>query len=140
MALAPNTDNAGKNQGTNVQNYFTQLLHENQQINVFISDWTLEHAAEEEAEARHRMSRDAIYTEANVHIRSLEAHADAEHTRRLAFVQQGRHVLASQRKLNSFSQGYFSARQTAKRKGKQHSGALHKTCRLQLVHFTSKHR
>ena len=51
------------------------------------NDWTLEHAAEEEAEARHRMMMDVIYTEANMHFRSLEAHADAEHARRLASIQ-----------------------------------------------------
>ena len=89
-----NTGNAGnENQGANAQNCFTQLAQENQQINVFIDDWTLEHAAEEEAEARHRMMVDVIYTEASMHIRSVEAHADAEHTRRLAFVLQGTHVL-----------------------------------------------
>ena len=31
-----------------------------------------------------------------MHIRSQEAQADAEHTRRLAFVQQGAHILVSQ--------------------------------------------
>ena len=37
-----------------------------------------------------------IYTEAGMHIRSLEAHADAEHSRRLAFIQQGTNVLINQ--------------------------------------------
>ena len=90
--------------GTNAQNYFTQLLQENQQINVFISGWTLEHAAEEQAEARHRVMMDVIYTEASMHIISLEAHADTERSRRLAFVRQGTHVLISQ--LNSEMTAY----------------------------------
>ena len=34
-----------------------------------------------------------------MHIRTLEAHADAEHARRLAFIQQGTNVLITQ--LNS---------------------------------------
>ena len=74
--------------GTKAQNHFTQLLQEGHQINVFINDWSLEHAVEEETEARHRLMMDVIYTEASMHIRSLEAHADAEHARRLAFVQR----------------------------------------------------
>ena len=37
-----------------------------------------------------------IYTEVGMHIRSLEAHADAEHSRRLAFIQQGTNVLINQ--------------------------------------------
>ena len=57
---------------------------------------------------------DVSYTEASMHIRSSEAHADAEHTRRLAFVQQGMHVLVSQLNTEmtakSFRQGYFAAR------------------------------
>ena len=37
-----------------------------------------------------------IYSEAELHIRSLEAHADAEHTRRLGFIQQSTSVLINQ--------------------------------------------
>ena len=47
---------------------------------------------------------DLIYTEANIHIRAFEAHADAEHSRRLAFVQQGTNVLITQ--LNSEISAY----------------------------------
>ena len=53
----------------------------------------MEPAAKEQAEARHRMMMTVIYTEANMQIRSLEAHADVAHSRRLAFVQQRTHVL-----------------------------------------------
>ena len=37
-----------------------------------------------------------IYTKAELHIRSLEAHADAEHARRLGFIQQSTSVLINQ--------------------------------------------
>ena len=76
-----------------------QLFQENQQINAFINDWHTQNAAEAEAEARHLMLVDVIYTEARMHIQSSAAHAGAEHVRRLGFVQQGTHALFSQ--LNS---------------------------------------
>ena len=42
---------------------------------------------------------DVICTEAGMQNRQLEAHADAEHSRRLGFIQQSTHVLVTQ--LNS---------------------------------------
>ena len=72
---------------------------------------------------------DVIYAEASMHIRSLEAHADAEHTRRLAFVQQSTHTCSIVSQLNTemiayragaeqflcFSQGYFAANRVSVR-------------------------
>ena len=106
MALVPAPGNPGNDEqyGANASNYFMQLLPENQQVNLFINNWSLEHAGEEQAEARHRQFMDLIYTEAGMHIRSLEAHADAEHARRLAFIQQGTNVLITQ--LNSEMSAY----------------------------------
>ena len=83
MAVVPTTGNPGASNNDNAPDYnayFLQLLQENQLINVFVNDWSLEHATEEQAEARHRQYMNLIYTEAGLHIRSLEAHADAEHT------------------------------------------------------------
>ena len=99
MAVAPSTGNPGDNSNANSTDcnaYFLQLLQENQQINVFVNDWSLEHATEEQAEVRHRQYMNLIYTEAGMQNRSLEAHADAEHSRRLAFIQQGTNVLINQ--------------------------------------------
>ena len=47
MAMVPSTGNPGneEQQGTTATNYFTQLLQENQQINLCINNWTLENAA-----------------------------------------------------------------------------------------------
>ena len=72
MALVPSTGNTGNEEqyGANATIYFTQLLQEEQQINVFINNWTLENAAEAEAEARHRMLMDLIYTEAEMAYKS----------------------------------------------------------------------
>ena len=86
MAMVPAAGNPGDGNNQNYPDYnayFLQLLQENQQINVFVNDWSMEHSTEEQAEARHRQYMNLIYTEAELHIRSLEAHADAEHTRRL---------------------------------------------------------
>ena len=90
MAVVPSAGNPGP---PDYNAYFLQLLQEKQQINVFVNDWSLEHSTEEQAEARHRQYMNLIYTEAELHIRSLEAHADAEHTRRLGFIQQSTSVL-----------------------------------------------
>ena len=98
MAVVPSAGNPGPDNNTtpDYNAYFLQLLQENQQINVFVNDWSLEHSTEEQAEARHRQYMNLIYTEAELHIRSLEAHADAEHTRRLGFIQQSTSVLINQ--------------------------------------------
>ena len=99
MAVVPSAGNPGNGNNTNYPDYnayFLQLLQENQQINVFVNDWTMEHSTEEQAEARHRQYMNLIYTEAELHIRSLEAHADAEHARRLGFIQQSTSVLINQ--------------------------------------------
>ena len=99
MAVVPSTGNPGDNSNANSTDcnaYFLQLLQENQQINVFVNDWSLEHATEEQAEVRHRQYMNLIYTEAGMQNRSLEAHADVEHSRRLAFIQQGTNVLINQ--------------------------------------------
>ncbi|OLQ11620.1 hypothetical protein AK812_SmicGene4496 [Symbiodinium microadriaticum] len=99
MAVVPSTGNPGNDNNYNPPDYnayFLQLLQENQQINVFVNDWSLEHSTEEQAEARHRQYMNLIYTEAELHIRSLEAHADAEHARRLGFIQQSTSVLINQ--------------------------------------------
>ena len=99
MAVVPTTGTPGASNNDNAPDYnayFLQLLQENQQINVFVNDWSVEHATEEQAEARHRQYMNLIYTEAGLHIRSLEAHADAEHTRRLGFIQQSTSVLINQ--------------------------------------------
>ena len=74
MVSSTGTPNNGS-QGTTAQNYFMQLLKENQQI--CVNELTLENAAEAEAEARHRILMDVICTEASVPFRSLEAHAGA---------------------------------------------------------------
>ena len=99
MAMVPSTGNPGSGSNPNYPDYnayFLQLLQENQQINVFVNDWSLEHSTEEQAEARHRQYMNLIYSEAELHIRSLEAHADAEHARRLGFIQQSTSVLINQ--------------------------------------------
>ena len=99
MAVVPSAGNPGNGSNQNYPDYnayFLQLLQENQQINVFVNDWSLEHSTEEQAEARHRQYMNLIYSEAELHIRSLEAHADAEHARRLGFIQQSTSVLINQ--------------------------------------------
>ena len=99
MAMVPSAGNPGDGNNQNYPDYnayFLQLLQENQQINVFVNDWSMEHSTEEQAEARHRQYMNLIYTEAELHIRSLEAHADAEHTRRLGFIHQSTSVLINQ--------------------------------------------
>ena len=98
MAVVPSAGNPAtdNNNTTDYNAYFLQLLQENQQINVFVNEWSLEHATEEQAEVRHRQYMNLIYTEAGMHIRSLETHADVEHSRRLAFIQQGTNVLINQ--------------------------------------------
>ena len=99
MAVVPVTGNPNNDNSQNPSDYnayFLQLLQENQQINVFVNNWSLEHATEEEAEARHRQYMNLIYTEAGMHIQQLEAHADAEHARRLEFIQQSTSVLINQ--------------------------------------------
>ena len=77
MALVPNKGNAGNRAGHQRTELFTQLPQENQQINVFIIDWTLERTAEEEAEVRHRhrMMMDVIYTEAIMRIMQVSGGA-----------------------------------------------------------------
>ena len=75
----------------NIQNYFARLIQENQQINVFPNNYSLEHGVEEQAEAKHTAVLDLIYNE----VRSLEAHADAVHANRLAFVRHSHEVLVS---------------------------------------------
>ncbi|OLQ12895.1 hypothetical protein AK812_SmicGene3106 [Symbiodinium microadriaticum] len=97
--MVPSAGNPGDGNNQNYPDYnayFLQLLQENQQINVFVNDWSMEHSTEEQAEARHRQYMNLIYTEAELHIRSLEAHADAEHTRRLGFIHQSTSVLINQ--------------------------------------------
>ena len=99
MAVVPLTGNPNNDNSQNSPDYnayFLQLLQENQQINLFVNNWSLEHATEEEAEARHRQYMSLIYTEAGMHIQQLEAHADAEHARRLEFIQQSTSVLINQ--------------------------------------------
>ena len=99
MAVVPVTGNPNNDNSQNPPDYnayFLQLLQENQQINLFVNNWSLEHATEEEAEARHRQYMNLIYTEAGMHIQQLEAHADAEHARRLEFIQQSTSVLINQ--------------------------------------------
>ena len=99
MAVVPSAGNPGDGNNYNPPDYnayFLQLLQENQQINVFVNDWSLEHSTEEQAEARHRQYMNLIYTEAELHIRSLEAQADAEHARRLGFIHQSTSVLINQ--------------------------------------------
>ncbi|CAE7654113.1 kptA [Symbiodinium sp. CCMP2592] len=98
IAAAGNTD--GQRTEAEANQYFLQLLQENNQVNIFLNDLRIQNALELRAEQRHRFALDnvyAVYAEANAYISHLEATADANHRQQLAFnVSQSTHVLVGQ--------------------------------------------
>ena len=61
----------------------SRSCQKSQQVNIFVNNYALEHAVEEQAEARHTAVLGLIYSEANMHIRTPKAHTDAVRTNRL---------------------------------------------------------
>ncbi|CAE7203411.1 kptA [Symbiodinium sp. CCMP2592] len=104
MDLVPFTAATGNNgdggiggrQEQEANQYFLQLLQENNQVNVFLNDPRIQSALELRAEQRHRFALDNVYAEANAYIAHLEATADANHRQQLAFVSQSTHRLVGQ--------------------------------------------
>ncbi|CAE7778417.1 unnamed protein product [Symbiodinium sp. CCMP2592] len=104
MDLVPFTAATGNNndggiggrQEQEANQYFLQLLQENNQVNVFLNDPRIQSALELRAEQRHRFALDNVYAEANAYIAHLEATADANHRQQLAFVSQSTHLLLGQ--------------------------------------------
>ena len=91
--------------------YFMQLLQENRQISIFVDDHAIQQSCEEQAEAQRRSELVRVNSETNVHVRNLEAHADAAHRNQLSFVRESTKVLVAQ--LNSENQLY--QRETVRR-------------------------
>ncbi|CAE6960615.1 unnamed protein product [Symbiodinium sp. CCMP2592] len=92
--VAATGDSDGQRTEAAANQYFLQLLQENNQVNIFLNDPSIQQALELRAERRHQFVLDNIYAEANSYIAHLEATADANHRQQLAFVRESTMVLA----------------------------------------------
>ncbi|CAE7465886.1 unnamed protein product [Symbiodinium sp. CCMP2592] len=100
MDIVPFVAAAGDSDGQRTEaaanRYVPQLLQENNQVNICVSDPRIQQALELRAERRHQFVLDNIYAEAHSYIAHLEATTDANHRQQLAFVRESTMVLVGQ--------------------------------------------